>query len=118
MSGGVYDVRLRGVASGQQSYEKLSQQWRAVGDTAYDVTGPVIKPQTSASIAVSFAPKSKMLGLNITQYERATAEEQRKYLPVTRMGCRSHSTASVLINLSYFFQHELTFDTDINWITS
>ena len=39
-------VHLRGFAPEQHSCEETSQQWRAVGDTACDLTDPVIKPTT------------------------------------------------------------------------
>ena len=29
------------------SYEEMSQRWRAVGNTVFDLTGPKFKPQTS-----------------------------------------------------------------------
>ena len=40
-------AHLQGLAPGQQSFEKMSQRRRAVGDTASDLTCPAIKPQTS-----------------------------------------------------------------------
>ena len=30
-------------------FEKMSQRWRAVGNTVFDLTGPRFKPQTSRS---------------------------------------------------------------------
>ena len=43
MSSGIH---LRGFAPGQYSSEETSQQWRAVGDTMANLTGPGIKLQT------------------------------------------------------------------------
>ena len=40
-------AHLRGLAPGQHSSEVTSQRRRAVGDTASDLTGPEIEPQTS-----------------------------------------------------------------------
>ena len=40
-------AHLRGLAPGQHSSKETSQQWRAVGYTVSDLTGPVIEPQTS-----------------------------------------------------------------------
>ena len=39
--------RLRGLAPGQYRSEETSQRWRAVGDTVFDFTGPVVEPQIS-----------------------------------------------------------------------
>ena len=43
-SGGVH---LRGSAPGQHCFEEALQWWRAVGDTASVLTGPVIESQAS-----------------------------------------------------------------------
>ena len=31
------------------SFEEMSQRWRAVGNTEFDLTGPILEPQTSRS---------------------------------------------------------------------
>ena len=38
-----------GLAPGQHSSEETSQRWLAVGDTASDLTGPGIEPQTACT---------------------------------------------------------------------
>ena len=43
-SGGAY---LRDSAPGQRRVQETKQRWRAVGDTASDLTGPGIEPQIS-----------------------------------------------------------------------
>ena len=44
-----------GLAPGQHSSEEeASQRWRAVGETASDLTGPGIEPQTSVANSVVF----------------------------------------------------------------
>ena len=40
---------LSGLAPGQHSSEEISQRWRAVGNTVYDLTGPGMEPQTSSA---------------------------------------------------------------------
>ena len=41
------EVHLRGLASGQHSFNEISQRWRAAGDTVLDLTSLGTKPQTS-----------------------------------------------------------------------
>ena len=43
MNGG---AQLRGLTPGQHSSKETSQQWRAVGDTVSNSTGPGIEPET------------------------------------------------------------------------
>ena len=43
-SGGAH---LSGLAPGQHSSEEMSQRWRAVGDSASDLTSPRFEPKTS-----------------------------------------------------------------------
>ena len=38
-------ARNMGLALGQHSSEETSQQWRAIGDTMPDLTGPRIEPE-------------------------------------------------------------------------
>ena len=50
-------------ASWQHSYEKTTQQWRAVGDTTSDLTDPGFEPQTSRTdkniLATELAGRSR-----------------------------------------------------------
>ena len=49
-SGGANRRRL---AHGQHSFEDMWQRWRAISDTAFDLTDPGIKPRSPASSAIS-----------------------------------------------------------------
>ena len=42
-------AHLHSLAPGQHSSEKTSQRWRAVADTAFDLTGPGIELYTSST---------------------------------------------------------------------
>ena len=43
------EAHLRGSAPEQHSSEGTSQQWRAAGDTVFDLIGPGIEPQVSGA---------------------------------------------------------------------
>ena len=50
-------AHLRDSASGQHSSEETSQRWRAIGDTAHDLTRFRMELRPSASIVMSSAVK-------------------------------------------------------------
>ena len=43
-------VHLRSLAPGQHSSEERRQQWRAVGDTVFNLSGPGIEPRPTAPL--------------------------------------------------------------------
>ena len=53
MSGGVH---LRDLAFGQANSEETSQRWRAVGDTAFELSSPGIIPRPPAPITMRVTP--------------------------------------------------------------
>ena len=57
-SGGVH---IRGLVPGQHSSDETSQRWRAVGDTASDLSCLGDEPRPPAPLAISTTPAGRLV---------------------------------------------------------